>query len=244
MLVSLQGKIWLAERSAQGKYEKPVWVGNAPTATLQLATETTKKTESYSGNRLQIGELDRGKTATLNLTLDEWLPSNLVLGLYATQSDIVAGTVTAEPLPAELKAGEFIRLDHPFVSDVVLTAAAPLVVGTDYRMESAPGGLIEILKDTSAAVKAAYSYESVTSLAMFTDRPPERWLFLDGINTETGESVLVDLYRCKFNPVGDLGLIHDEYGSLALTGSVLFDTLNAREANLGGYGRMVSKKAA
>jgi len=56
--------------------------------------------------------------------------------------------------------------------------------------------------------------------------------------------VLVDLYRCKFNPIGELGLIHEEYGSLALTGAVLFDPLNARNANLGGYGRMITKQVS
>ncbi|HHQ4411675.1 TPA: hypothetical protein ACSQWA_006062 [Pseudomonas aeruginosa] len=244
-LISLQGKVWLANRSATGKYEKPVWVGNAPTVTLQLATETTPKTESYSSNRLQIGLLDRGKTATLNITLDEWLPQNLALGLYATQIDITGTTVTAEPLPATLAAGDFIRLDRPLVDDVVLTAnSAPLVLGTDYRIESAAGGLLEILKAQTDPVTAAYQYADATSLTIFTSRPPERWLYLDGINTETNEPVLVDLYRCKFNPVGDLSLIHDEYGNLPLTGAVLFDALNAKDANLGGYGRMITKKAA
>ncbi|MFO7182321.1 hypothetical protein P3C98_02200, partial [Pseudomonas aeruginosa] len=84
-LISLQGKIWMAERSAQGKALKQTWVGNAPTCELQLATETTNKTESFSGNRLQYGQLDRGKTATINLALDEWLLPNLILGLYAQQ---------------------------------------------------------------------------------------------------------------------------------------------------------------
>lgn len=79
-LISLQGKIWMAERSAQGKALKQTWVGNAPTCELQLATETTNVTESFSGNRLQYGQLDRGKTATINLTLDEWLLPNLIPG--------------------------------------------------------------------------------------------------------------------------------------------------------------------
>lgn len=242
MLVSLQGKVYLAERSPAGKYLKPVWVGNAPTVTLQLATETTSKTESYSGNRLQIGQLDRGKTATLNVTLDEWLPSNLVLGLYASPVSIVTGTVTAEPLPASLKVGEYVRLDHPFVSTLVLNSGGtPLVLNTDYRLESPAGGIIEILAAQATAPTAAYSYEAAQTLTMFTAKPPERWLFLDGINTETGAPVLVDLYRCKFNPVGELGLIHEEYGSLPLTGTVLYDALNARDANLGGYGRMITK---
>ena len=244
-LVSLQGKIWLATRSAAGKYEKPVWVGNAPTVSLALGSETSNKTESFSGNRLQIGQLDRGKTATLTLTLDEWLVQNLVLGLYASQLDIPGGTVTAEPLPGALIEGDFVRLDHQFIDDLVLTAGGTaLVEGTNYRIESAAGGLIEMLQAQATAATAAYEYADANNLTIFTQRPPERWLFLDGINTETNESVLVDLYRCKFNPVGELGLIHDEYGNLPLTGTVLYDPLNARYANLGGFGRMITKKAA
>lgn len=244
MLVSLQGKIWLATRSALGKYEKPVWVGNAPVASLKLATETTKKTESYSGNRLQIGELSRGKSATLDLTLDEWLPQNLELGLYGTSTASISSTVTAEALPAPLAVGDFVRLDHPFVSSVVVKqGVTPLVLGADYRIESAAGGLIEFLTLQATPVTVDYAYAAIDSLTMFTATPPERWLYLDGINTETGESVLVDLYRCKFSPVGDLGLLHEEYGPLVLSGTVLYDPLNAKDANLGGYGRMITKQA-
>ena len=245
MLVSLQGSIYLATLSALGKYEKPVWVGNAPTCTLQLATETTPKNESFSGNRLQIGLLDRGKTATLNLTLDEWLVQNLALGLYANHNPLAGGSVTGEALPGNLVEGEFVRLDHPFVDELELAVGGtPLVLGTDYRVHSPAGGLIEVLTAQATGPIAAYEYAAVDSLAMFTSRPPERWLYLDGINTETGEAVLVDLYRTKFNPVGELGLIHEEYGSLPLTGAVLYDPINARDANLGGYGRMITKQAS
>lgn len=241
-LFSFQGKVYLAERTAQGKPAKLEWVGNAPELTLQLATETTDKTESYTGNRLQIGQLSRGKTATLNLTLDEWTAKNLALALYGKAMEIAGSTVTAEPLPSGLAAGDLVRLEYPFASDIVLTAdSTPLVLDTDYRIESVPGSVIEILTPQTGPVTATYEYESVQSVTMFTETPPERWLFLDGINTENGEPVLVDLYRCKFNPVGDLALITDEYGSLSLSGSVLYDALNARDANLGGYGRSMQK---
>ncbi|HCE6972234.1 TPA: hypothetical protein NH097_006538, partial [Pseudomonas aeruginosa] len=119
-LISLQGKIWMAERSAQGKALKQTWVGNAPTCELQLATETTNKTESFSGNRLQYGQLDRGKTATINLTLDEWLLPNLILGLYAQQVAIPGVTVTGEALPTPIAVGDVFRLAKPFISDLVL----------------------------------------------------------------------------------------------------------------------------
>ncbi|WP_244539167.1 hypothetical protein [Pseudomonas aeruginosa] len=55
--------------------------------------------------------------------------------------------------------------------------------------------------------------------------------------------MIVTLYRCKFDPVSDLALINDEYGNFQLTGSVLYDTLNAADAKLGGFGRIVQKAA-
>ncbi|OBY58239.1 hypothetical protein [Pseudomonas sp. AU12215] len=244
-LISLQGKVLLAERTALGKAIKHTWVGNAPQCELQLSTETTNKTESFSGNRLQYGLLQRGKTATLNLTLDEWTLDNLILGLYAQKRTIATATVTGEALPTPLAAGDMIRLAKPYISDLELTkSAVPLVAGTDYRIESANAGLIEFLTPQATVVTAAYENEAAVALTMFTQQPPERWFVLDGIDTETGKSVIVDLFRTKFNPVGSLSLIHDEYGNLPLTGSVLYDPLNAGDQLLGGYGRYLEKQAA
>lgn len=243
-LFSFQGKIWLAGRSALGQPIKPEWVGNAPSLQLQMQTATTPKNESWSGERMQIGNLRGAKTATVNMTLDEWSPLTLAIGLYATQISLPSGTASAEPLPTPLAAGDVIRLAHPFISDLELeTGSTPLVLETDYRIESPSAGLIEFLSAQAAAVTAAYEYEAVQGVTMFTQRPPERWLLLDGINTENGERVLVDLYRVDFNPVGDLNIITDEYGSLPMSGSALFDPINARNANLGGFGRVTQKAA-
>ncbi|MDF6001934.1 hypothetical protein P4050_30565 [Pseudomonas aeruginosa] len=41
---------------------------------------------------------------------------------------------------------------------------------------------------------------------MFTPPPPERYILLDGINTENQELVIT-LYRCGSDLVGDLALI-------------------------------------
>lgn len=244
-LFSFQGKIWLAERNAAGKPIKPEWVGNAPQLQLQLNTANTDKTDSYSGQRLQIGQLKGAKTAALNLTLDEWTPLSLALALYANAISAAAGTATGEAMPTPIAIGEVIRLDKPFISDLVLEDATnPLVLGTDYRIESPSAGLIEFLTSQAGPVTADYEYAAVEGVTMFTSAPPKRWLLLDGINTETGESVLVDLFNVQFNPVGDLNLITDEYGSIPLAGTVLFDPVNAKDANLGGFGRVLAKAAA
>lgn len=242
-LFSFQGKVFAGERLSNGKPGKLTWCGNVPACTLQLATESTNKTESFSGNRLQYGRLQRGKTATLNMTFDEWLPENIALAIWASILDVTGGSVTGETFPDGLVAGDRVKLDHPFVSALAITdsAGSPVTLPTtDYNLESANAGLIELL-DVGALTqpfKAAYTYANRQSFTMFTDAPPERFVLIDGINTETNEPVIVSLYRTKFDPVSDLSFINDEYGSFQLTGSVLYDVVNAADANLGGFGRI------
>lgn len=248
-LFSLQGKIWLAERLPSGKPGPMSWVGNAPSCQLKLTTETADKTESFSGNRMPYGRLQKGKKAEIALVLDEFTADNLALALYATQVPVIAGTATAEALPTGLVVGDVIRLDKPFVSSVALTDSngtpAPLTAGTHFQVESAAAGLVKILNLASFTqpFKAAYSYAANETLTMFTAAPPERFLLLDGINTENNQPVLMELPRVRFDPVGQLDLIVDEYGNLPLAGSVLYDELNAGDASLGGFGRLRKKSA-
>jgi hypothetical protein len=249
-LFSFQGKIFLAERLSTGKMGKQTWVGDAPTCTVQFQTETTEKTESFSGNRLPYGRLRRGKTATINLTLNEWLISNLALGLHATHTAQAGASVTNEAFPTGLVAGDMVRVDNPFISALTITDSAgtpaTLTAGTHYRLDSADAGRIEIVNVAAFTqpFRANYTYAAADLLSIFGETPPERWLYLDGTNTENGEPVIVDLYRVSFDPISDLGLIHEEYGELSMTGSVLYDPLNANGSNLHGFGMIRQKQAA
>lgn len=252
-LFSLQGKIYSAMRNATtGQRSELTWMGNAGTATLAIAVEKSDKNESFSGSRGLYGSLITAKSGTLNLTLDEFTAENLALALHSTKVAVTAGTVTDEALPGSLVAGDEVQLDERFVSALVLTdstAVTPvtLVEGTHYEVVSAAGGVIKILDVTALTqpLKAAYSHAAADSLAIFADAvPPERWIFFDGINTVTGERVLLDLYRVQFDPVTDFGLINEDWGGLSLTGSLLVDPINLNNSNLGGYGRMQKSKAA
>lgn len=237
-LVSLQGKIYLAERGADGRPINPVWVGNAPTCTLALTSETTTKTESFTGNRLPYGRLNRAKTATLNLVLDEWSRDNLALGLYAKVFDTVAGAVTDEVVPEDIAEGDVIQLDHRFISNLAITDNTTEPV--PHEIESSSGGLVVIgdLTGLASPYKAAYSYAAKESYSIFATNAPERFLILDGINTEDGSRAYMELYRCSFDPISDLGLIHEEYGQLTMTGSTLYDPLNVNNSNLHGFGEL------
>lgn len=243
---SFQGKAYLATRDANGKPQGLIWVGDASTLQVALATTTSTRQESYTGNRLEVVRLQTAKTATFTLTLSYFSAQNLGLGLYGDSISVVTGTVTAEALPADLAQGDYVSLDHRDVSDVVLTdstTSSPktLVEGTDYTVDSAPGGIINIIGDLSSytqPINAAYSYAAAVNVPLFETGVPERYLIFDGINTVDNSRVKARLYRCVFDPAKQLDLISNALGTLELTGSVLYDDLNAADSNFGGFGRI------
>lgn len=251
-LYSLQGGFFSAVRDpATGKPGKRTWLGNASAATLAISVDKSDKNESFSGTRGLYGSLITTRSGTLTITLDEFLVENLALALHSTPVSISAGTVTGEALPTGLVAGDEVQLDKRFTSSLVLTDSnatpATLVEGTDYELVSAAGGIVKILDPTGLTqpFEADYSYAAADSLAIFANaKPPERWIFFDGINTVTGDKVILDLYRVQFDPVSDLPLINDDWGGLALTGTLLLDPINLKNSNLGGYGRMMNSAAA
>lgn len=245
-LFSLQGNFYSSIRNATtGKPGKMTWLGNASVATMALETDKSDKNESFSGSRLLYGSLQRSKSARLSITLDEWLPENLALGLYGTQVDVTGASIVAEALPAGLVAGDMVAVDKGFISAVTVkdSTGVPLVLvaGTDYSVVSAGRGIIKIIDPTGFVqpFTVDYTYANAKSLAMFsTVTPPERYVIFDGVNTITGEKVLMDLFRMQFDPVTDFGLINDDFGSLQLEAVALYDTVNALDANLGGFGRI------
>jgi hypothetical protein len=248
-LISLQGSIYAATRNTTtGKPGKRTWLGNASSASLKLSVDKSDKTESFSGARGLYGSLVKTKSATLEMTLDEFLPENLALGLHGAVVGVTAGTVASEAFPTGLLVGDEVQLANRFVSSVVLkdSTGSPVTVdAADYEV-NATAGYIKLL-DVSGYTQpftAAYSYAAADNLALFSNvAPPERWITFDGINTVTGKKIVLDLFRVQFDPVADFGLINDDWGGLQLSGTCLLDAINLNNSNMGGYGRLTLAKA-
>lgn len=242
---SFQGRIELGTRLAGGKPGLLTWVGDQSSCELRFNTENADRTEQFSGQRLQSARLRQSTTVELNLVLRYGTSHNLQLGLYATPQAISAATVVDELLPDGLVAGSRIVLDKPAnVQDLVIKDASgspvTLVAGEDYRLESPHSGIIEMIDVATLTqpFSAGYKHDAFTSLPFFTAQPPERYLYLNGINTVSGERVRLHLYRIQFNPFDTLALINPEFGELPLSGTAMFDVETADDPLLGGFGRI------
>lgn len=242
-LFSFQGKIYIAERQPDGSCGVLRWPFNVPALSIKMGTTTKEHKESYSGQRLTDARLITEVKCEISIDLEDFDPANLAMALYGSAATVATGTVTAETLPT-VAVGDIVKLAHIGVSAVVIedSAGTPatLVAGTDYDIESAPGGLAKILNIGTYVqpLKAAYSYAAANNVAMFTQQPTNKYLIGDLINTVDGTRTLVRLYQVRFDPMADLAVIGDDFNKMTLAGSCLADPINGQDATLGYFGRI------
>lgn len=240
-----QGRVYLAQRDANGNPLALRWVGNVPDLKITLNVETIEHKESYSGQRLTDLQLITAKDGEFSCTLEDLSAENLELSLYGVTSSVTSGMVVDEPLPTDILDGETWLLAHQFVSHVVIkdsaSSPATLTEGTHYKVHAAQGA-IEFLDVTgfTQPFLVDYDYGAAKSVAMFRSAQPEVWLRFDGINTaDANRPVIVDLYRVAINPTRDLSLISEELQRFELSGRVLADLTKDASGALGQFGRIV-----
>lgn len=243
---SFQGRVYLGKRDSNGNPIEVRSPGNVAELKLSLKTDVLEHYESQSGQRSLDHRMIKSKSATINLSIEEFTKENLALALYGTHVATASGTVTDEPIGGAVPVvGDRYFLAHPKVSTLILKDStgtpATLTLGTHYTADT-DFGAIQFLDTTglTAPYKASYAFGDVSEIGIFTQPLPERYLRLEGLNTAQGNAkVLVELYRVAFDPLKELALISTEYNKFDLEGSLLADATKPYDAVLGQFGRIV-----
>lgn len=234
-----QGKVFLGRRNAQGQAVSLRWIGDVGELQIALTTESFTHKESYSGQRAPVRRISTGKDGSVTATWFEHSPENLAILLYGEKVVVPAGTITDEPLPAGLAAGDRIALAHQNVSAVTITG---LVEGTDYTLDAKFGALEFLTTPATQPLSVNYSHASSINTSVFTNTPEELFLRYEGINlAENGAAVVVELYKVQYDPASALSLINTDTSlpGLETTATVLLDTERPEDAEFGRYGRMI-----
>lgn len=246
-LFSFQGRVLLGLRQPNGAPASLQWVGDVNPCQIKLNQTTDDAFDSSTGLRQQIGLLDKQTKCEMSMTFKQWSAGALAVALYGSVQTVTGGSVTGEPIPTVV-AGDNVKLAQNGVSALAITdsSATPQTVPpANYSLPQSPVAtnnngivLFNNVGSFTQPFKAAYTYAGSTNVAMFTQRSPERYFVLDGVDTETGDPVTVRLFRLRILPISQLDVINDGYGSMPVSGSVLFDQLNAGDPLLGGFGRI------
>lgn len=242
-----QGRVYLAQRDANGNPLALRWVGNVPDLKISLNIETIEHKESYSGQRLTDLQLIKSKDGEMNCTLEDFSVENIELSLYGQTASITGATVTGETLPTGILAGETRLLANQFISAVTVkdsSGTSKTLPATQYTVHANQGAIT--FNDIATGgpyvqpFKVDYTYGTARRSAMFKSAKPELWLRFDGINTaDNNKPVVVDLYRVAINPTKDFSLISDDLQRFELSGRVLADTTKPEAGPLGLFGRII-----
>jgi hypothetical protein len=241
-----QGRVSLAELDATtglpGKFD---YLGDVSALAPKFATEKVQHKESNSGQRGLAASFDIDKTLTLDITIHKLDADNVAKFTRGSVTQTAAGTATAEALEDELVVGDYVYLDNPGVSDVVITDSAgtpaTLVEGTDYSVEDANFGRIKILNVGTYVqpFKAAYSYTACRSVGLLKAAQKNYALRYEGIDLANNDAaVMVDFYKVAPSVLQQLDLItsgNDVAGS-QVTADVLQDTTRSAASALGQFG--------
>lgn len=224
-----QGSLMAAERDPlTGKPMGFERVGNVPELTLDIEVTNFEHKESETGARGLDLIINKERKGKFTFKMESITLKNLALGLMGASSTVAGSTVTDEPVKVYL--GMRTPLAHPDVSAVTIEInSTPLVLGTDYTLDAENGVIIwpdtattNVLAGDTALV--SYTYGGYEQLDAFTQsNANERYLRFEGLNTVDDSRVIVDLYRCQFDPLTGYGLINEELAQVDVTGSLLAD---------------------
>jgi len=223
-----QGSLFTAVRdTVTGKPMGFERLGNIPELSLDIEVTNFEHKESETGARGLDLILNKERKGKFTFKIESITLENLALGLMGNMSTVAGASVTGESVKVYL--GKRTPLANPRISSWTISdGGAPLVAGTDYTLDLANG--VIIWPDTHGSlvdgdiVTVDYTHGGYTRLDSFTQASAnERYLRFEGLNTVDDSLVIVDLFRCQFDPLTGYGLINEELASVDITGSLLAD---------------------
>ena len=241
-----QGKVMAGLRLGTGLPDIMRWLGNASKFELALEEDVVERNESYSGSRLPLRRATRARKGSLNITFDEFTDDNMALTLVGSKTAVAAGVAQvninlAATVGNPAKVGDTLIIPGKNLSGVVVrdSTGAPkvLTLNTHYSLDAFAGS-IDILDLTAGGpyvmpLRADFTAGANTVVGAFKTATPELYVRLNGINTDDGSRVIVDVFRARLSPPRNVALISDDFGDFELSGSLLAD-LTRLESSAGG----------
>jgi hypothetical protein len=245
-LTSLQGPVFTADRDGSGNPINYAWGGNSPDTNVGLSTDTLTHKESYTGLRTTDARIITETSATISITVDDFKESNFAMAAYGVAAAISGGAVTGEAVLSTIPVvGERYALKATGrVSAITLYGNAVAISGTLYTVDASGVIVFSDITGIAAPITADYTNAASRQVGVFKTAPPEKHVRVDGYNTARTvsgdfERLILDAFKARLDPLETLNLIHDEFGTMVINGSVLVDTAKAQASATGQFMRLI-----
>lgn len=214
------------------------------TLSTSISRNTKDISESCSGQRLTLKQLETGKSMSVSLAMVQFSGRTLAAALFSEAQEKAGGTVTDEQLPL-LAPGDYFTLRHPRVSSLVIadsTGGTPLayVENTHYVVEDALHARCRLIAHPDNHVeplKVDYTYGAYVNMAAFSRTNVERGIIFNGINQD-GQRGRIIIPRIPLALNGDFAWVGNEESTLTLSGNALYVPELDSDDDYGGFARV------
>ncbi|NVN56956.1 hypothetical protein FLM52_14520 [bacterium Scap17] len=223
-----KGMVYLRNRSSGGGLKQ---VGNCSALEFSVETDTLTQSDYTQAGGGNANEIQRVSSVGASITMLELRPDNVAMALRGTRSEVQSAPVTGERHTAY--PGTLLALSKtPDRTESITVTIDPDGAGdaaiedVDYEITGAgvyvtEGGAIS----EGDVVAIDYTSAAADVIEAMTGSGDEYELVFDGLNeAESDRPVTVTAHRVKFSPTTGLSLIGDDFGELALDGSLLVDS--------------------
>lgn len=231
-----KGQLYFDRFDGNGASTGRIHMGNIETFEITTADDNVEKFSSMSAGAPLYKRVNRRRTVTCKVTGDEFNPENLALmtmgsKAYLTQA---ATAVVGEALAASTVPGAYLKTAKlgPISAVAVKFGGVAGVLNTDYAIIDANVGIIRILPATikTGAVTidytpTAYATTAVPVVAGGDSGIIEGSLLFIG-DPSAGPKVMVEVWKVSITPDGALGLISEDFATLALNMAIEADEAN------------------
>lgn len=214
-----------------GSAAQPLPIGNV----LELTLDHTESVEQQD-NMTQLGggvhsEVRRVTDIKVKMKIADVNVVNLGRAVLGTVSGVAAGTVTDEPFTLSA-LGSLLPLANIGATSVTLkkgatAVAATVVAATNYEVRPegiwVPTGVSGLAPADKLWV--SYSYGDQAVIEALTTKAAELQLLFGGLNeADSGNPVVVDIWRASQGVTKQLALLKKGFGGLDVEGTVLQDS--------------------
>ncbi|BEL82531.1 hypothetical protein SM12BL3_38380 [Serratia marcescens] len=233
-----QGKVYLARRDENGRPGAWRWVGDVSALAVTLAFEQKTVKASRGGKLVNTRRYLTSQAGSVTSKWHNFSSENLSLLLNSEVVRNYPRIIENEMLPPNISEGDRIALSYQNVWSVEVSG---MVEGRDYIVD-APWGIIEfITTPINQPVSVDYAHANSSGIPIFTGKPEEFAFRYESINlAESGDRLLVELYRLSFDPLTTLQLINNDsvVAGIDTAAEVMYDLNRPDDPAFGRFGRV------
>lgn len=234
--LSLQGELCLA-KIVNGVAGSLLPIGNMPSLKLNITSDQVPHYDSRYGYRALDDTLYKQTGVGIEGDLDTINETSLALVMSGKSLEIASEAITDVSL-GTITTNVMIDLGHRNLTGVTFKDGSDATIDADKYLLDATFGTVTFVDSVTGAVKWSGTAAAKTRTTIANNIGAEYKALFKGIDTMSGDKVVVVLHRLTLSPETEFELVNEEFNTFSITGECKADNSKASDPELSVWGHI------